>query len=408
MILSHKIRLAPNSQQEHYFRQACGVSRFTYNWALAAWKQAYEAGEKPSGWTLNKQFNAIRRVEYPWTYEVHRDCTAGAFKNLQAAFHNFFRRVKAGERPGYPRFKKKGRCRDSFSLANDKFRVEERRIRIPRLGWVKMREALRFAGKIMRATVSRTADYWFVSIVVDAEVPLRSSKTKGIVGVDLGISALATFSDGRKVLHSERWRRLEQQVRRLRKSVSRKQKGSANRGKVAGRLARKYYELTCLRNDVLHKATTGLVQSYETIVVEDLNVKGMLKNCRLARAISRQGWNEFYRQVKYKSEMHGRNFVVADRFFPSTKICSRCGTVKPVALSERIYKCKTCGFEIDRDFNAAVNLSKLPVGCGNVKPVEMGALASSRKVAGETAIYEAGTEKGDLKPDVDTCLRVSG
>jgi len=395
MILSHKIRLVPTRNQENYFQRACGTARFTYNWALAAWKEAYEAGGKPSGRSLKLKFNALRKAQFPWTYDVHRDCTAGAFDNLQKAFQGFFRRVKAGGKaPGYPKFKKKGLAKDSFSIANDKFNLDGKKIRVPKLGWVKMREPLRFTGKIMSAVVSRTADQWFVAIAVDTEVVPQPQKTKGVVGVDLGISALATMSDGRKVQHSGKWKGLERQVRRLQKSVSRKQKGSASRRKAVVGLARKHHELANLRGDLLHKITTGLVQDYPTIVIEDLNVKGMVKNHHLARAISRQGWAEFRRQLEYKVKIHDRDLEIADRYYPSTKTCSGCGAVKPVTLSERVYKCPVCGVEIDRDFNAAINLSKLPLGKGKVKPVEMEALVSQPLVGDETAVCEAGTGLG--------------
>lgn len=397
MILSHKIRLVPTPIQEDYFRRACGTARFTYNWALAAWKQAYEAGEKPSGRSLKLQFNAIRKARFPWTYDVHRDCTAGAFDRIQGAFQNFFRRIKAGNKPGYPRFKKKGVSKDSFPIANDKFSLNKKQIRIPKLGWVKMRESLRFTGKIMSAVVSRTADKWFVAIAVDTKVEQRPPKTKGVVGVDLGISVLATMSDGRKVQHSPKREKLERQVRWLQKSVSRKQKGSTSRRKAVVRLSRKHHELTNLRNDLLHKLTTSLVQDYGTIVIEDLNVGGMLKNHHLARPISRQAWAEFRRQVDYKTGMHGRTLVVADRFYPSTKTCSGCGAVKSVSLSERVYKCPVCGLKIDRDWNAAINLSRLGAGSSDVKPVETEALAD-RGLVSETAVWEAGTGSGQLCP----------
>lgn len=390
MIISHKIRLSPTPAQKEYFCRACGVSRFTYNWALAEWKRVYEAGGKPNGRLLKKRFNAIRRAEHPWTYDVHRDCTAGAFDNLQSAFLGFFKRINTGDRSGYPKFKKKGRSKDSFYIANDQFSVDGKRIKIPKLGWVKMRESLRLEGKIMSAVVSRTADYWFVAIAVDAKIVSLPPKTKGVVGVDLGISALATLSDGQKIQHSARWRTLERQVRRLQKAVSRKDRGSANRRKAVARLARKHYQLSCLRNDTLNKLTSGLVANWSEIVIEDLNVKGMLKNRRLARAISCQGWAEFRRQITYKSEMHDRDLVVADRFYPSTKTCYNCGVRKDsLALSDRVFVCESCGVEIDRDLNAARNLSKLPVGGGDVKPVETEALVG---LSGETAVCEAGME----------------
>jgi len=395
MMLSHKIRLVPTDRQIDYFRRACGTTRFTYNWALAEWKQQYEAGEKPSGHRLKKRFNEIRAQEYPWTYEVHRDCTAGAFSAVQSAFKHFFRRVKEKQRPGYPKFKKKGRCKDSFPIANDKFALDGKRIRIPKLGWVNMRESLRFEGKIMSAVVSRTADYWFVAIAVGTKVDSTSPKTKETVGVDLGITALATLSNGKKYQHSKRWKRLERQVRRLQKRVSKKEKGSANRAKAVTRLARKHYKLACLRADTLHKITTELVEAYPTIVVEDLNVKGMLKNHNLACAISRQGWGEFFRQLGYKTQMRDRQLIVAGRFYPSSKTCSDCGAIAPkLPLSIREWVCSACGVIHDRDINAAINLSNLPVGYGKVKPVETEALVRSRCVSDETAVCEAGTEPG--------------
>jgi len=179
--------------------------------------------------------------------------------------------------------------------------------------------------------------------------------------------------------------------------VSRKQKGSTSRKKAVTKLARKHLELTNLRTDLLHKTTTDLVRGYQGIVIEDLNVKGMVKNHHLARAISRQSWADFRRQLEYKSEMHGRDLVVANRFYPSTKTCSGCGAVKPVALSERVYKCPICGLTTDRDFNAAINLSRLRAGSSDVKPVEMEALASGC-IAGETAVCEVGTELGQFCP----------
>lgn len=398
MILSHKIRLVPTTVQEGYFRRACGTARFTYNWALNAWKEAYEAGENPSGRSLKLQFNAIRKEQFPWTYDVHRDCTAGAFDNLQSAFRHFFKRTKvSGKAPGYPKFKKKGVAKDSFSIANDKFSLNEEKIRIPKLGWVKMRESLRFPGKITSAVVSRTADQWFVAIAVDTKVESQPPKTKEAVGIDLGISALATLSDGQKIQYPLKWRDLERRIVRLQRRAGRKQKGSANRRKAVAKLARKHLELANLRNDTLHKITATLVRQYETIVIEDLNVKGMVKNHCLARAISRQAWSEFRRQLEYKAAMHGLALVLADRFYPSTKTCSDCGAVKPMALSERIYECPVCGLSTDRDVNAAINLAKLGAGSSDVKPVEMEALAG-RSLISETAVYEAGTGLGQVCP----------
>jgi len=398
VILSHKIRLEPALDQVGYFFRACGTSRFTYNWALVAWKEAYEGGKFPSGRSLKASFNAVRREQFPWTYDVHRDCTSRSFDNLQAAFLRFFKHLREGKRPGYPKFKKKGRSRDSFYVSNDKFRLDGKNIRLPKLGWVKMRESLRFEGKVMSAVVVRSADKWFVSIAVDTEVAKRPPKTKEAVGVDLGISALATMSNGEKIHYSSRLSLLEKQIARLQRSVSRKQKGSSNRKKAIVKLSRKHWELTNVRGDALHKLTSNLVATYPVIVIEDLNVQGMVRNRRLSRAISRQAWGAFKSHLAYKTVLHERQLVIADRFFPSTKLCSSCGSIRLVALSERTYSCPTCGLSIDRDTNAAINLLNLGAGSPNVKPVERGAL-TSRSIAGETILCEAGTSSEQFCSD---------
>ena len=189
---SHKIALEPSADQEQKFRRAAGVARFTWNWALAEWNQQYKVGQKPTALGLKKQFNAIKAERFPWVYESPRDANAQPFANLGKAFARFFN--KQARRP---RFKKKGKSRDAFYVANDKFRVDGRTITLPRIGNVPMREALRFHGKITGATVSRTADRWFVAISVEVDLPLVQCENQArTVGVDLGVRRLATLSDG--------------------------------------------------------------------------------------------------------------------------------------------------------------------------------------------------------------------
>lgn len=392
MILAHKIRLVPTREQEEYFRRACGTVRFTYNWALVAWKEAYESGKKPSGRSLKKDFNAIRKSQFPWTYEVHRDCTAGAFDHIQSAFQNFFRTVKAGGKSGYPAFKKKGHSKDSFDIANDKLQLQERQVRIPVLGWVKMRETLRFEGKILGAVVSRSADQWHIAIQVDVGELNRERTGNSVVGVDLGIKASATLSTGEVVQGPKALRSHLKKLRRLSRRHSRKQKRSANRRKSALKLGRIHLRITNIRKDRLDKLSTRLVSENQAVGIEDLHVKGMVRNRSLARAISDEGWSEFRRQLEYKAPMFGTEIVVHDRWLPSSKACSGCGHVKEkLLLGERTYSCAQCSLVIDRDHNAALNLKpeELPVGYGNVKPVEMAALVSCK--ADETAVLEAGT-----------------
>ncbi len=379
MNLAHQIRLDPTPRQIQYFQRCCGTARFTWNWALAEWKRDYEAGEKPNGRQIRKQFNAIRGEEYPWTYEVHRDCTARPFDNLQVAFQNFFRRVKAGDkRPGYPTFKKKGRSRDSFYLANDQFRIERNKIRIPRLGWIKMREELRFVGKILGATVSRKADQWHVAIQMEVKQVHKDRTGHGAVGIDLGITSSATLSNGDVVKGPKALANGLKKLKRLSRRHSHKEKGSNGRKKATLKLARLHLRIANVRKDWIHKLSTNLVRENQAVGIEDLNVSGMVRNRRLAKSITDEAWRELRRQLEYKGPMFGTEILVHDKWYPSSKTCSGCGNIKTeLSLDVRTYECGECGLVIDRDHNAALNLKPIfvPGDTGDTKPVEIAALA---------------------------------
>lgn len=238
------------------------------------------------------------------------------------------------------------------------------RIRIPNLGWVRMRESLRFAGKIMSATISRVADRWFASITVDVpdQSHLPKAENQGAVGVDLGVSALATLSTGELIPGPKPHKALLGRLRRLSRSLSRKAKGSANRRKAKAKLAKLHARIANIRSDALHKLTTDLTRRFHTIGIEDLNVRGMVRNRHLARSIADMGFFEFRRQLEYKAEMRGGQVVVADRWFPSSKTCSACGSVQQdMPLSVRQWICPDCGACHDRDLNAARNLATYAV-----------------------------------------------
>lgn len=306
------------------------------------------------------------------------------------AFKNFF----AG-RAKYPRFHKKG-VHDRFTLTNDQFSIDGCRIRIPNLGWVPMRESLRFAGKIMSATISRMADRWFVSIAVDTQDDshLPKAENQGAVGVDLGVSALATLSTGESITGPKPHKALLGRLKRLSRSLSRRQKGSANRKKAKGKLAKLHARISAIRTDALHQLTTNLTRRFHTIGIEDLNVKGMVKNRHLARSIADMGFFEFRRQLEYKARMRGGQVVVAGRFYPSSKTCSVCGhKLEALPLAVREWACPACGSIHDRDVNAAINLKNMAVSstasaCGEegsgrrrksaVKPASVKQEASSR------------------------------
>ena len=362
MLIAHRIALDPTDRQRTYFARASGVARFAWNWALAAWQRQYAARKEdpalpaPSEAGLRRQLNAIKRAQFPWMFDVTKCAAQEAIIDLGAAFRSFF-----ATRGRYPRFKQKG-VRDSFCAANEvgTFRVDGKRIRLPKLGWVRMREAVRFSGKLKRVTVSREAERWFASIIVETDAIQPIMQPRAVIGVDLGITTLATLSDGTAIPGPKAHRALLQRQRRSSRALSRKRKGSANRRKARAKLARLHARMANIRRDALHKATTMLAKTYRRIGIEDLNVRGMARNRRLARSIMDGGFFEFRRQLDYKARLYGATVVVADRWFPSSKTCSCCGSVKAgLALSQRTYQCDACGHAVDRDLNAARNLEHM-------------------------------------------------
>jgi putative transposase len=370
MIRAHKIRIFPNKEQTIGLLKACGCARFSYNWALSEWKAQYEAGLKPTEAKLRIQLNSIKREKFPWMLESTKCAPQQAIRNLGVAFNNFFKAVKQGKRAGYPKFKKKGR-RDSFYVDNVNPLIKESKFRVPNIdGTMRMAEDVRFSGKILSYTVSRDVDRWYVSILVETEVE-ELPKTGKTVGVDLGIKTLATLSDGTTAENPKILKKALNKLARKQRELARKKKGSKNREKAKTKVAKHHRKVRLTRLDVLHQLTTSLVRNYDTIVIEDLNVKGMLKNHKLARSISDCGFGMFRAMLENKCKMYGKTLVIADRFFPSSKTCSKCGYKKEeLKLSERTFHCEKCNFEMDRDRNAAINLEKLGTCCPEVKSVD--------------------------------------
>lgn len=371
------IELNPNNKQATYFKKACGVARFAYNWALAEWQKQYQEDKTyresceqlgksidesklnlPNHGKINKLFNAIKREQFPFMMEVTKCAPQIAIKQLCDAYKRFFK----GESK-YPQFRKKGE-KDRFGLSNDQFKIKTKDgkffIQIPRLGLVKMKEGLRFQGKIMSATISSHGERWFVSINVElSEAIQHLPKTKQSVGLDLGITHLATLSDGTKIQAPKPLKNYLKKLRRLSRELSRKQKGSSNRDKAKTKLLRLYYRISNIRKDFLHKLTTELVRKFDVICLEDLNVQGMLKNRKLSLAIQDLGFYELKRQLIYKANQFGKTVKSVERFFPSSKTCSCCGfKLEKLSLSVRKWTCEKCGVEHDRDINASINILK--------------------------------------------------
>ncbi|WP_201532712.1 RNA-guided endonuclease InsQ/TnpB family protein [Psychrobacter ciconiae] len=373
MIRGHVIELSPNDNQATYFARACGVARLAYNWALSQWQSQYQEDKayrdrckalgvdidkdklnNPSQGKLRRKLNAIKRDQYPFMLEVTKCAPQLAIMQLGDAYKRFFR----GESK-YPKFRKKG-VNDRFSLSNDQFAIKDKNIRIPNLGWVKMRESLRFDGKILSAKIFSRGGKWFASIAVQLiDTPKLSKRTGKSVGIDLGITDLLTLSDGTKIKSPKPLKRYLKKLRRLNKALSRKQKGSKNRDKAKTKLSRLHYKIRCIRQDALHKLTTALVTEFDVLAIENLNTKGMMKNRKLSRAISDLGFYEFKRQLVYKANDKGKTVKALNRWFPSSKTCSNCNHVlakEDLALSVRVWDCPNCLQTNDRDINASINI----------------------------------------------------
>ena len=373
VIRGHIIRLDPTDKQATYFAKACGVARLAYNWALAEWQNQYKLDKayrddclangieidtsklnKPSQGKLRKQLNAIKRTQFPFMLEVTKCSPQLAIMQLGDAFKRFFK----GEAK-YPKFRKKG-VDDRFSLSNDQFRIDGKRIKIPNLGWVRMSEPLRYHGKILSAKIFKRGGDWFVSVAIElADMITLLPKTGKAVGIDLGITDLAVLSDGSKIQAPKPLKAQLKKLRRLNKSLARKVKGSKNREKAKTKLSRLHAKIGNIRQDFSHKLTTHLVKEYDTICIEDLNVSGMVRNRKLARAISDLGFYEFKRQLIYKANQWGKVVKEVDRFYPSSKTCSNCGFIiakADLTLNVRNWQCPSCHTQHDRDINASINI----------------------------------------------------
>lgn len=352
---SHVIKLKPTKSQETFFRKSCGVARFTYNWALNKWQEDYKNGIKWTGYSLRKYFNSIKRVEFPWTGEVGKCATDYPILNVEKAFRGMWR----GD-ARHPKFKKKG-DKDSYVAveSKEKFKQKDFKIWVPRLGWVKCCENLRFEGKVNHVIIKRRANMWFAHINIETQDTIPAvSENQATVGVDLGIKSMIVLSDGTVF---ENPKALKSNLRRLKirqRIMTKKQKGSKNRNKAQMRLARHHYRVANIRSNSIQKATSFITKNYSKIVVEDLKVSDMKKNRNLCKSIGDVGFYELKRQLTYKALWQGKELVVADQWYASSKLCSGCGNKKDkLKLSERIYNCDKCGLEIDRDLNAARNLA---------------------------------------------------
>jgi len=370
ILRAYKVEIDPNNVQRTALLKHAGAARFAWNWGLARRKQEYEeTGKSSNAIEQHRQLNALKKTDFPWLYEVSKAAPQEALRDLDKAYQNFFRRVKAGKKNGFPKFKSRKNGIGSFKLTGA-IHVDNDRIKLPRIGWLRLKEHGYIPTDgihILSATVSESAGRWFVSVQCQQEIEVTQA-TGEPVGVDLGIKELAVVSDGRRFENPKALRKAQTKLKRLQRELSRRKKGGKNREKTRKKIAKAHQRIANIRRDTLHKATSAIVAKTKpdserpsVVVIEDLNVKGMMKNHNLAQAISDVGMGEFKRQLEYKSRWCGVELLVADRFFPSSRLCPVCGTINAgLTLADRVWICD-CGAEHDRDLNAANNLKNLAV-----------------------------------------------
>ena len=350
MLLGFQTQLILNHKQTTLAAQHAGVARHAYNWGLEVCRQALENQQKlPTAIDLHKRLVAEVKQAHPWYYQVSKCAPQQALRNLKQALKRW--RKGLGQ---FPRFKRKG-VQDSFYLEGS-IRISGDRIKVPIFGWLRCAEILPTTTP-KNVVISLRAGQWYISFKYEAPPP-QVEKTGDVVGVDLGIHHLATCSDSKVFENPKPYRKARKRLARLQQRLSRKQKGSANRKKAVTRLARAHKRVADIRQDSLHKLTTHLAKKYRVVVIENLQVKNLLKNHKLAGALSDCGFYEFRRQLEYKARLYSCQLVMADRFYPSSQLCSGCGHKQKMPLQEKRLRCERCGLELDRDLNAALNLVK--------------------------------------------------
>jgi putative transposase len=352
-IVSHKIALDVEDYHRSWFSQQCGYARFAYNYALSVFKHEYCHWKE-----LNKKFNIFKR-DIEWSRDMDQRAAVFGIKNLGDAIS----RWRKGQND-FPKYKKRSHGQ-SYSTDPNTVTIKGNRIKLPKIGWVRMFEKSRFEGEIVKVTISRRAHRWFASITVDTGTPNVPRDTRGlpVVGIDVGINSLATLDNGKQYENPRPLKRYERKLKREQRRLSKKEYLSNNWFKQKRKLERIHYRVACIREDAHHKATTEIVRNASAIGIETLKITNMLKNRNLAKALSDSALGGFLSKLKSKAEVLGISVVEAPQFFASSKMCSSCGNKKKeLSLAEREYHCQSCGFTEDRDVNAAKNLRLLAVG----------------------------------------------
>lgn len=358
-MLGYKFRIYPNKEQMELINRTLGCCRFVYNHFLAVRQEQWKANRKSIGYidTCKMLTDLKRYEETSWLKEADSVALQEALKNLDNAYQNFFQK-----RAGYPRFKSKHNHTQSYRTRskNNGIRIVNGKIKLPKVGFVKIKLSRTFDGRILNATVTHTASgKYFVSLCVELErESLISSNNGGNIGIDVGLSKFLTDSNGNTVENPRALKKLLKKLSREQRRLSRKMPKSNNRTKARVRVARVHEHIVNIRKDFLHKISTRLVIENQVIAIENLKVKNMMKNHHLARSIADVSWGEFFHMLEYKADLHGGKVIRIEPFYPSSQICFECGhrNEKVKDLSVRSWICPKCGTNHDRDINAAKNI----------------------------------------------------
>lgn len=369
---AYKYRLNPTPEQIVFFNKSFGCCRFVYNYMLGKRIEAYQRDKTKIGWVeLAKMLTELKKEDgKKWLSEVSNECLQQSIRNMDSAFVKFFR-----EQAGFPNFKAKHYSRQSYKAINSvSVDLDNNKVKLPKIGWVKFFPNRKFDGKVCSATVSKTpTGKYFISVLVDdgKEIPVKPAvRYDTSIGIDVCIKDFAVCSNGDVYANPKYLEKSEARLKVLQRRFSKTKKGSNRRERARKILARQYEKVSNQRNNFLHQVTSKIVRENQTIIIEDLNVKGMLKNHRLAKSISSVSWSEFFRQLEYKCEWYGRNLIRIGRFEASYKTCI-CGYVNSeLKLSDREWVCPKCGRHNDRDILASVNIKRFGLISPLVEGVE--------------------------------------